>query len=137
MDKNFNGLPLRTCSRSNFLDSDKWAVGLALLVLAKSGHWLFGWLAQHFWSFAGDNDDVAINLSSFQYFVNYNLDDSLYLTSNPTMTANWSSDSSNHLTIPVGGGIGKLMRFGKLPVDFKFQGFWNAEKPKGASDWSL
>ena len=127
-------LPTNTDDR---LGSDKWAAGPALVVLAKPGHWLFGGLVQYFWSFAGDSDDDDVNLSSFQYFVNYNLDDGLYLTSNPTMTANWSADSSNRLTVPVGGGIGKLMRFGKLPVDFKFQGFWNAEKPEGASDWSL
>ena len=127
-------MPTNTDDR---LGSDKWAAGPAVLVLAKPGHWLFGGLAQHFWSFAGDSEDDDVNLSSFQYFVNYNLDDGLYLTSSPTMTANWSSGSSNRLTVPVGGGIGKLMRFGKLPVDFKLQGFWNAEKPEGASDWSL
>ena len=126
-------LPTHTDDR---LGTDKWSAGPALLVLAKPGHWLFGGLAQHFWSFAGDSDDEDINLSSFQYFINYNLDNGLSLTSNPTMTANWSTNSSNRFTIPV-GGVGKLVRFGKLPVDFKLQGFLNAQKPEGASEWAL
>jgi len=39
--------------------------------------------------------------------------------------------------VPVGGGVGKLIRFGKQPVDIKAQGFVNAVKPDGAADWSL
>ena len=121
----------------NRLDSDKWSAGPAVVVLAKPGRWLFGALAQHFWSFAGDSDEDSINLSSFQYFVNYNLDNGWYLSSTPTMIADWEANSSNRYFVPVGGGAGRLLRFGQQPVDFKLQGFWNAEKPKGAADWSL
>jgi hypothetical protein len=39
--------------------------------------------------------------------------------------------------VPVGGGIGKLIRFGQLPVDVKAQGFVNAVKPDGAANWTL
>ena len=35
------------------------------------------------------------------------------------------------------GGFGKLVRFGKLPVDFKLQAFSNVVKPEGGPDWSL
>jgi hypothetical protein len=60
------------------------------------------------------------------------------LTSTPTITANWEADSTNDTwTVPVGGGVGRLVRFGKLPVDLKLQGFWNAEKPTSVADWSL
>lgn len=121
----------------NRLGPDKWSGGPAFVVLAKPGHWLFGTLVQQFWSFAGDNDDNNVNLSSLQYFVNYNFDDGWYVASNPTMTANWDADSSDRYTVPVGGGVGKLVRFGDQPVDFKLQGFWNAEKPDGAADWSV
>jgi hypothetical protein len=38
---------------------------------------------------------------------------------------------------PVGGGLGELHRFGKLPVDFKLQAYTNVEKPTGGPDWSM
>lgn len=117
--------------------SDKWSGGPALVVLAKPGNWLFGTLLQHFWSFAGDSDEDNIDITSLQYFVNYNMDNGWYLSSTPTMTANWEADSSDRYMVPVGGGVGRLVRFGQQPVDFKLQGFWNAEKPEGAADWSL
>jgi len=108
-----------------------------LVVLAKPRSWLVGFLVQHFWSFAGDSDDDDIDLSSFQYFINYNLDSGWYLSSTPTTTANWEANSSDRYFVPLGGGAGRLVRFGKQPVDFKLQSFWNAEKPQGAADWSL
>ena len=95
---------------------------------------MFGALAQHFWSFAGNSNDGKVDLSLLQYFVNYNLDDGWYLVSNPTMTFNWEAGSSDRFKIPVGGGVGRLVRFGKLPVDFKVMSFWNAEKPDGPAD---
>ncbi len=33
-------------------------------------------------------------------------------------------------------GVGKLVRFGKLPVDFRAQGFGKAENPENAAEWS-
>ena len=127
-------LPTNTDDR---LGSDKWSAGPALVVLAKPGHWLFGTLAQHFCSFAGDSDENNVNLSSLQYFINYNFPTGWYLTTNPTMTANWDADSSDRYTVPLGGGAGRVVRFGQQPVDFKLQGFWSAEKPDGAADWAL
>jgi hypothetical protein len=121
----------------NRFGTDRWSGGPAALALTAPGHWLFGALAQHFWSFAGNSNDDKVNLSSLQYFINYNMDDGWYLTSGPTMTANWEADSSDRFKIPLGGGVGRLVRFGKLPVDFKAQGFWNVEKPEGAADWTM
>ena len=117
--------------------SEKWSGGPAVVVLAKPGNWLVGALVQHSWSFAGDSDDNNVNLTSFQYFINYNFPSGWYLTSTPTNTANWDESSSDRFTIPIGGGIGKLVRFGNQPVDFKLQGFYNAEKPDGAADWTM
>ena len=55
----------------------------------------------------------------------------------PTITADWEEDGDDRWKVPFGGGVGKLVRFGKLPVDLKAQGFVNAVKPGGAADWSL
>jgi len=119
------------------LGADKWVAGPAAVVVAKPGPWLLGSLVQNVWSFAGDSDAPDVHLFSWQYFVNYNLDDGWYLTSSPTITADWEADSGDRWTVPVGGGVGKLVRFGDQPVDFKLQGLHNVEKPDGAADWTI
>ena len=101
------------------------------------GNWVVGGLIQNIWSFAGPSDAPDVNKFTFQYFVNYNLSNGWYLTSTPVMTADWEKSSGEQWTIPLGGGIGKLARFGKQPVDFKLQAFGNVEKPEGGPEWSL
>jgi hypothetical protein len=119
------------------LGSDKWSAGLAAVALTMPGKWVLGALIQNIWSFAGPSDDPDVNKFTFQYFLNYNLGDGWYLTSTPIITADWEKSSGNQWTIPFGGGIGRLMRFGKQPVDFKLQAFGNVEKPEGGPDWSM
>ncbi len=89
------------------------------------------------WDFAGSSGEPDINKFTFQYFVNYNLPDGWYLTSAPVITADWEADSSDRWTVPVGGGVGRLMRFGKQPVDLRLAGYWNAEAPEFGPDWNL
>jgi hypothetical protein len=89
------------------------------------------------WSYAGDSDASDVNFFSFQYFINYNFKSGWYLSSTPTITADWEADSDDRWKVPVGGGVGRLVKFGKQPVDLKLQGFYNVENPKGTADWSL
>ena len=119
------------------LGSDKWSAGAAALVLTMPGNWVVGALVQNMWSFAGASDAPSVNKLTFQYFINYNLSNGWYLTSTPIMTADWEKPGSERWTVPLGGGIGKLVRFGKQPVDFKLQAFGNVAKPDGGPDWSM
>ena len=98
---------------------------------------MLGMLAQNIWSFAGPNEAPDVDKFTFQYFINYNLPAGWYLTSTPTITADWEKSSDQRWTVPFGGGAGKLARFGNQPVDFKLQAFGNLEKPDGGPEWSL
>lgn len=117
--------------------SDKWSAGVGAVALSMPGNWVIGVLAQNVWSFAGDSDASDVNKFLFQYFVNYNLDAGWYLTTSPVITANWEAASEDRWTVPFGGGIGRLVRFGNQPVDFKLAAYANAEHPENAPNWSL
>jgi len=116
------------------LGNDKWSGGPAVVALTMRGAWVTGLLAQQFWDFAGDDDAADVELSSLQYFVNYNTPD-YYLSTSPTMTYNWEADSDDAWTIPVGGGIGKIFRFDKTPVDVRISAYRNVEAPDSTPDW--
>lgn len=115
------------------LGTDKWSGGPALLALTIQGPWVAGVLGQQFWDFAGEDDDPDVDLSTLQYFVNYNTPD-FYLNTSPTMSYNWEADD-DEWTIPVGGGVGKIFRFGQLPVDMRISAYKNVESPDSAPDW--
>jgi len=117
--------------------SDKWSAGVGAVALTMPGKWVIGMLTQNVWSFAGKNSAPDVNKFVFQYFVNYNLDGGWYLSTTPIIAANWEAPSSDRWTVPFGGGIGRLVRFDKRPVDLKLAAYWNAERPTNAPNWSL
>ncbi len=121
------------------LGNDRWGLGPSIVVLhtAKGDPWVYGALVNNIWS-VGSGDDPGYNNFVMQPFLNYNLKDGLYLTSSPVITANWKEDGDNRWTVPLGGGVGKIFRFGKLPINSQAQAFYNVETPDdGGADWSL
>lgn len=120
----------------DLLGSDKWSAGPAAVVLSMRGPWVFGVLASHQWSFGGSGD-LDVNQTLIQPFVNYNLPEGWYLSSVPILTANWEADSGDTWTVPLGGGVGRLFRVGRLPLNAQLQAFYNVERPEFAANWQL
>ncbi len=109
--------------------SNKWSAGVGVVALSMPGSWVLGVLVQNVWSFAGDEDAADVNQMLLQPIINYNLANGWYLTSVPVITANWEASSDNRWTVPVGGGFGKITKFGQQPVDLSMQAFYNVETP--------
>jgi len=133
------GAMLEFPTHSGNLGSDNYSAGPVFLALGMPGNWVVGTLVQNLWSIGGSSDpDEDVNNLVWQYFVNYNFDDGWYLTSTPIMTADWTAESGEQWTVPVGGGVGRLMKFESFPpLDFKLQAFSNVVKPTGGADWQL
>ena len=55
----------------------------------------------------------------------------------PINTADWKADSGNRWTVPLGGGVGKVFRLGKLPININSQALYNVEHPDFGPDWQL
>ncbi len=119
---------------NDVLASDNYSAGPTFVALKMQGPWVYGGLINQLWSFSGD--DPEVNKMLIQPFINYNLDDGWYVSSSPIFSADWTRDSSNQWTIPVGGGIGKIIRVGKLPINVSTQFFYNVESPDTGDDWS-
>lgn len=127
-------LILPTNSDSNF-GGDTWSAGPTALLLSMNGPWVVGFLGQHVWSFAEHGSEPSVNSTLLQPILNYNIGKGWYLTSVPVITANWEND--DEWTVPLGGGLGRLMRIGKIPVDFKVAAYYNVEKPRYGPEWDL
>jgi hypothetical protein len=72
-----------------------------------------------------------------QPFVNYNMAGGWYFTSSPIITADWKADNDQRWTVPLGGGLGRIFRVKKQPLNTSLQAFGNVEHPAGAAGWSL
>lgn len=120
------------------LGTGKFSVGPTAVLVAMDGPWVVGALVQNLWSFAGDSNRGHVNQFLVQPFINYNLPDGWYLSTAPSITANWAADrSSDRWTVPVGGGFGKVFKIGKLPINASLRGYYNVCKPTNGPDWTL
>jgi len=117
--------------------SEKWSAGVSGVVLAQPGNWTLGLLANNVWSYAGADDRAAVNKGLLQYFVVYQLGGGWYLNSAPIITVDWKAESGQRWKVPFGGGGGKLMFWGKLPVNLQAQAYAFVEKPDIGPDWQL
>ena len=88
-------------------------------------------------SVAGKSDRPDVHTFYFQYILTYFLPQKWYITSGPINTANWEAEKGQRWTMPIGGGFGKIMRFGKQPVNINVQAYWMAESPQLGPDWQL
>jgi hypothetical protein len=121
------------------LGNDRWGLGASVvaLKLAKGSPWVYGALINNVWSVSGSDSDPSYSNFLIQPFINYNFSSGLYLTSAPIITADWKADSGDRWTVPLGGGIGKIVRFGRLPLNLQLQAFYNVATPDNGADWQL
>jgi hypothetical protein len=120
----------------DILGTKKLSVGPTVVVLRSQGHWLYGALVNNVFSVAGPSARSDVNQMLMQPFVNYNLRRGWYLTSSPILTANWEKIRSDRWTVPIGGGVGKIVHLEKLPVNIYTQIFRNVETSDGTTHWS-
>ncbi|HKB36817.1 MAG TPA: hypothetical protein VKD72_10200 [Gemmataceae bacterium] len=126
-------IPTATDSK---LGSGKFSLGLTAVALTVQGPWVVGALINNQWSVAGWGDK-DVNQMLHQPFVNYNFGEGWYLTSAPIIAVDWEASSGNKWTVPVGAGVGKLFKLGKLPINTSLQVYYHAVKPDFGPDWQL
>jgi len=119
------------------LGQGKLSVGPGLVLLTKPGHWLIGTFMNNVWSVAGSGSRPPVNQMLLQYFINYNLKKGWYIVTSPINTADWRASSGNQWVVPLGGGVGRIVRLGEQPANLQLQFFGNAVHPEGASPWGM
>lgn len=121
------------------LGQGAWGLGPTAVALHLGERWVYGALVNNVWSVSEASGRSSVNQMLIQPFVNYNFPNSpgRYLTFSPVITADWKADSSERWTVPLGGGIGQIMRFGMQPVNLQAGAYYNVERPDNAARWQL
>jgi hypothetical protein len=119
------------------LGSGKWSAGVTAVALSQPDWGSVGILGRQLWSFAGDNDRKDVSQLLVEPFVNYNLENGWFLITDLIITANWEADSSNRWTVPLGGGLGRVFKVGKQPINSRLEAYYNVEQPEGSPEWNI
>jgi hypothetical protein len=121
------------------LGNKNWGMGASgvVLHLAHGDPWVYGALVNNVWSLTNDKQGGEYSNGLIQPFVNYNFEGGFYLTSAPILTVDWKAESGQQWTVPLGGGVGKIFHFGKLPVNTQLSAYYNVVKPDYGANWQI
>ncbi len=118
----------------------KWSAGpMALAVhVGPPGGFIYGVVGQHWWDYAGSSGEEHVNLSNIQYLAYYRLTDDINIGFGPNIIADWTADSDQRWTVPVGMGFNKTVKIGPLPVKIGLEAYYYVESPDNfGPDWGL
>ena len=76
---------------------------------------VYGVWAKHMMRVSGE-DIYDTNMTSLEVFFAYGLGNGWQLISNPVIEYDWEAASDNKLFLPLGGGVSKTARLGKMPL---------------------
>jgi hypothetical protein len=127
-------------SMNSTLGVNRWGSGPAVGFVKKDeSPWLFGGVATQIWSLGGPSNGGSNRTNELMLnpVVSYHFDEGWSVSSSPTITANWIA-SGGKWTVPVGGGVSKVVHFGDQPIKLAFDSYYNAIRPvAGQQTWLL
>lgn len=113
----------------DILGSGKFSAGPSALYAYLGPKWKLGGLLMHYWDYAGEDDREDVNLTNFQYFYSYSINETTSIGAGPNIIANWELDGDDRFTVPVGIGINRTFQFGKVPVRIGFEAHYSVIQP--------
>ena len=120
------------------LGNGNWGLGPSFVVLhlEKGSPWLYGVLVNNVWSVSHSGSRSYSN-GVMQPFINYNIRNGWYLVSSPIVTVDWKAPGNQQWTVPLGGGFGKIVHLGRLPVNLQLAGYYNVASPAEGPNWQI
>jgi hypothetical protein len=125
---------LYPAATSHYTGSDKWGAGPTVVLVKQSGKSTFGLLANHIWSFAGNDHRSDISATFIQPFFSYTTARATTYGLNTETTYDWKSKT---WVVPINVTVSQLTRIGKQPVSFGLGGRYYAESPTGGPAWGM
>ena len=123
----------------DLLGTGKWTAGPSALYAYMGPRWKLGGLLQQYWDFAGDDDRDPVNLTNFQYFLFYSIDETLSVGAAPNIIGNWELDSDDRWTVPIGFGVQKVIKLGKASARIGVELHYSVVQPDNvpSSEWNF
>ncbi len=95
------------------LGAEKRGVGPTAVGLYQSGPWTVGGLANHIWSYAGDDDRADVNQTFLRQFLNYTTPNATSFFLNTGSTYDWEAEV---WSMPINVGVNQLLTLGGQSV---------------------
>ena len=101
----------------DLLGEEKWGAGPTAVVLKQQGHWTYGGLVNHVWSFAGESALDDVNRTFLQPFVSYTTKTFTTVGLNTESTYDWEREQ---WSVPVNAFVQQLLKVANSPSRCKW-----------------
>jgi hypothetical protein len=118
----------------DLLGTGQWAAGPTGVALQQAGPWTYGALANHLWSYTGDDDRGDVNATFINPFVSYITRTKTTFTLSPELNYDWEAEQ---WLAPVNLVVAQLFTIGKQPMQVAFGGRCYFDAPSGGPEWGL
>lgn len=121
----FGAVTVLPSSQDGSIERDQYLLGPQVAIGRFTDRMAYGIRAQHLISVAdrSSNDMIDYDTSEtrLKFFYAWGFGNGWQLISNPTVIYDWEGASSNKLLLPLGLGVAKTAKFGRVPVRFEFE----------------
>lgn len=117
-------------ANSDYLGSGKFQLGPALMALSITKKWTIGTIIQHWNSVGGDSDRSDVTKTDIQYILRKQIKGKgMSIGMGPNISIDWNAESGNNITLPIGLGITKTVKWGNTPWKLRFEPQYSIIKP--------
>ena len=120
---------------SDALGTGRWSAGPTAALIYSKGPWFNGVLAYQLMSIAGDRARGSVNQTYVEPELSYNFESGWYVDCDPQMTFDWTTDTANGWTIPIGADVGNAFNIESHAMSFQVGAYDLAKRPDGAPQW--
>jgi hypothetical protein len=123
---------------SGFTGEGKWQLGPSVVVGYLSKSFFLGVFPQQWWSIGGEHGRPDTNEMNLQPIATIFFGEGWSLGFSGNILADWTAPSPDVWTVPIGLGLGKVVKFGRLPVKIQLAVQYMPVHPRiSGQEWNV
>jgi len=123
---------------SHFTGQGKWQLGPSVVVGYLTKQYFIGVFPQQWWSVGGEQGRPDTNQMNLQPIATLFFGDGWSIGYSGNILADWTAPSEDVWTVPIGVGLGKVVKFGRLPVKIQLAVQYMPVHPRiSGQEWNV
>jgi hypothetical protein len=123
---------------SRFTGQGKWQLGPSMVVGYLTKEYFIGVFPQQWWSIGGEHSRPDTNQMNLQPIATIFFGEGWSFGYSGNILADWNAPSEDVWTVPVGLGLGKVVKFGRLPVKIQLAVQYMPVHPRiSGQEWNV
>jgi hypothetical protein len=123
---------------SHFTGQGKWQLGPSVVVGYLTKQYFIGVFPQQWWSVGGEHGRPDTNQMNLQPIATIFFGEGWSFGYSGNILADWTAPSPDVWTVPIGLGLGKVVKFGRLPVKIQLAVQYMPVHPRiSGQEWNV